>query len=68
MAGKQGFNGKNDTYTDRNGNVVHGMRESGFTRGNTQGLLASDISSLLEVWENNTQAIIEAIDAALASR
>ena len=35
-------------------------------RGNTQGLLASDISSLLEVRENNTQAIVEAIDAALA--
>lgn len=38
--------------------------------GNTQGLLASDISGLLEVRENNTQAIVEAIveaiDAALA--
>ena len=66
MAGKQSFSGKNDTYTDRNGDVVHGMRENGFTSGNTQGLLASDISSLLEVRENNTQAIVEAIDAALA--
>lgn len=66
MAGKNGFSAKNDTYTDRNGDVVHGMRENGFTRGNTQGLLASDISGLLEVRENNTQAILKALDSALA--
>lgn len=66
MAGKQSFSAKNDTYTDRNGDVVHGMRENGFTRGNTKGLLASDISGLLEVRENNTQAIAEAINKALA--
>lgn len=66
MAGKQSFSGKNDAYTDRNGDVVHGMRENGFTSGNTKGLLASDISGLLEVRENNTQAIVEAINKALA--
>ena len=35
MAGKQGFSGENDTYTDRNGDVVHGMRETD-SRGATR--------------------------------
>ena len=49
--GKEKWSAKNDTWTDRNGAVTEGMGEKGFTRGSAKGLLASDISGLVEVRE-----------------
>ena len=63
---KQRFSVKKDTYTDRNGDVVQNVSEKGFTRGTSRGLLASDVSDLLEVREDNAQRIADAIDQALA--
>ena len=63
---KQRFSAKKDTYTDRNGDVVQGISEKGFTRGTSRGLLASDVSGLIEVREDNALAIVNAIDQALA--
>lgn len=37
MAGKQRYSAKKDTYTDRNGDMVEGVSEKGFTRGNSRG-------------------------------
>ena len=63
---KQRSSAKKDTYTDRNGDVVQGISEKGFTRGTSRGLLASDVSGLIEVREDNALAIVNAIDQALA--
>lgn len=63
---KQRFSAKKDTYTDRNGDVVQNISEKGFTRGTSRGLLASDVSDLLEIREDNAQRIADAIDQALA--
>lgn len=65
--GKEKWSAKNDTWTDRNGDTVSGMREKGFTRGTAKGLLASDISGLVEVREDNREAIANAIDRALVA-
>ena len=65
MAKKQRFSAKKDTYTDRNGDVVQNISEKGFTRGTSRGLLASDVSGLIEVREDNALAIVNAIDEAL---
>ena len=65
--GKEKWSAKNDTWTDRNGDTVSGMREKGFTRGSAKGLLASDISGLVEVREDNREAIANAIDRALVA-
>lgn len=65
--GKEKWSAKNDTWTDRNGDTVSGMREKGFTRGSAKGLTASDISGLVEVREDNREAIAEAIDQALTT-
>lgn len=65
--GKEKWSAKNDTWTDRNGDTVGGMREKGFTRGTAKGLLASDISGLVEVREDNREAIADAIDRALVA-
>ena len=64
--GKQRFSAKKDTYTDRNGDTVQNISEKGFTRGTSRGLLASDVSGLIEVREDNALAIVNAIDQALA--
>ena len=63
--GQEKWSAKEDTWTDRNGDTVSGMREKGFTRGSAKGLLASDVSGLVEVREDNREAIAEAIDQAL---
>lgn len=63
---KQRFSAKKDTYTDRNGDAVQNISEKGFTRGTSRGLLASDVSGLLEIREDNAQRIADAIDQALA--
>lgn len=65
--GKEKWSAKNDTWTDRNGDTVSGMREKGFTRGSAKGLTASDISGLVEVREDNREAIANAIDRALVA-
>nr|UWG84092.1 MAG: putative tail-component [Bacteriophage sp.] len=65
--GKEKWSAKNDTWTDRNGVVTEGMSAKGFTRGSAKGLTASDISGLVEVREDNREAIAEAIDQALAT-
>ncbi|WP_342996971.1 HK97-gp10 family putative phage morphogenesis protein [Collinsella aerofaciens] len=65
--GKEKWSAKNDTWTDRNGNVTEGMSAKGFTRGSAKGLLASDISGLVEVREDNREAIANAIDRALVA-
>ena len=65
--GKEKWSAKIDTWTDRNGDTVSGMREKGFTRGSAKGLLASDISGLVEVREDNREAIANAIDLALVA-
>ena len=62
----QRFSAKKDTYTDRNGDVVRDISEKGFTRGTSRGLLASDVSGVLEIREDNAQRIADAIDQALA--
>lgn len=43
------------------------MSAKGFTRGTAKGLLASDISGLVEVREDNREAIANAIDRALVA-
>lgn len=65
--GKEKWSAKNDTWTDRNGDVTEGMSAKGFTRGTAKGLLASDISGLVEVREDNREAIANAIDLALVA-
>lgn len=65
--GKEKWSAKNDTWTDRNGDVTEGMSAKGFTRGTAKGLLASDISGLVEVREDNREAIANAIDRALVA-
>lgn len=65
--GKEKWSAKNDTWTDRNGDVTEGMSAKGFTRGSAKGLLASDISGLVEVREDNREAIANAIDRALVA-
>lgn len=65
--GKGKWSAKNDTWTDRNGDTVSGMREKGFTRGSAKGLTASDISGLVEVRADNREAIANAIDRALVA-
>lgn len=65
--GKEKWSAKNDTWTDRNGDTVSGMKEKGFTRGTAKGLLASDISGFVEVREDNREAIANAIDRALVA-
>lgn len=65
--GKEKWSAKNDAWTDRNGDVTEGMSAKGFTRGTAKGLLASDISGLVEVREDNREAIAEAIDRALVA-
>lgn len=57
--GKEKWSAKNDTWTDRNGDVTEGM--------SAKGLLASDISGLVEVREDNREAIANAIDRALVA-
>lgn len=57
--GNEKWSAKNDTWTDRNGAVTEGM--------GAKGLTASDISGLVEVREDNREAIAEAIDQALAT-
>ena len=58
-AGKEKWSAKNDTWTDRNGDVTEGM--------SAKGLLVSDISGLVEVREDNREAIANAIDRALVA-
>lgn len=65
--GKEKWSAKNDTWTDRNGDVTEGMSAKGFKRGTAKGLLASDISGLVEVREDNREAIANAIDRALVA-
>ena len=65
--GKEKWSAKNDTWTDRNGDVTEGMSAKGFTRGTAKGLTASDISGLVEVREDNREAIANAIDRALVA-
>lgn len=65
--GKERWSAKNDTWTDRNGDVTEGMSAKGFKRGSAKGLLASDISGLVEVREDNREAIANAIDRALVA-
>jgi HK97 gp10 family phage protein len=65
--GKEKWSAKNDTWTDRNGDTVSGMRGKGFTRGSAKGLTASDISGLVEVRADNREAIVNAIDRALVA-
>lgn len=65
--GKEKWSAKNDTWTDRNGDVTEGMSAKGFTRGSAKGLTASDISGLVEVREDNREAIANAIDLALVA-
>lgn len=65
--GKEKWSAKNDTWTDRDGAVTEGMRAKGFTRGSAKGLLASDISGLVEVRADNREAIANAIDMALVT-
>lgn len=65
--GKEKWSAKNDTRTDRNGDVTEGMSAKGFKRGTAKGLLASDISGLVEVREDNREAIANAIDRALVA-
>lgn len=65
--GKEKWSAKSDTWTDRNGDTVSGMREKGFTRGSAKGLTASDISGLVEVRADNREAIANAIDRALVA-
>lgn len=65
--GKEKWSAKNDTWTDRNGDVTEGMSAKGFKRGSAKGLLASDISGLVEVREDNREAIANAIDQALVA-
>lgn len=65
--GKEKWSAKNDTWTDRNGDVTEGMSARGFKRGTAKGLLASDISGLVEVRADNREAIANAIDRALVA-
>lgn len=65
--GKERWSAKNDTWTDRNGDVTEGMSAKGFKRGTAKGLTASDISGLVEVREDNREAIANAIDRALVA-
>lgn len=65
--GKEKWSAKNDTWTDRNGAVTEGMSAKGFKRGTAKGLTASDISGLVEVREDNREAIADAIDRALVA-
>ncbi len=65
--GKEKWSAKNDTWTDRNGDVTEGMSAKGFKRGTAKGLLASDISGLVEIREDNREAIANAIDRALVA-
>lgn len=65
--GKEKWSAKNDTWTDRNGDVTEGMSAKGFKRGTAKGLTASDISGLVEVREDNREAIANAIDRALVA-
>ena len=67
ITGDQRYSKKNDTYTDRNGATVSNISEKGFTRGSSAGLLASDISDLIEIRADNTRQIQDAIDKALAA-
>lgn len=66
-AGKEKWSAKNDTWTDRNGDVTEGMSAKGFKRGSAKGLFVSDISGLVEVREDNREAIANAIDRALVA-
>lgn len=66
-AGKGRWSVKNDTWTDRNGDVTEGMSAKGFKRGSAKGLTASDISGLVEVRADNREAIANAIDRALVA-
>lgn len=65
--GKERWSAKNDTWTDRNGDVTEGMGAKGFKRGSAKGLTASDISGLVEVRADNREAIADAIDRALVA-
>lgn len=65
--GKERWSAKNDTWTDRNGDVTEGMSAKGFKRGTAKGLLASDISGLVEIRQDNREAIADAIDRALVA-
>lgn len=66
--GKERWSAKNDTWTDRNGVVTEGMSAKGYAkRGIAKGLTASDISGLVEVREDNREAIANAIDRALVA-
>lgn len=67
MAKKGTYSAKNDTYTDRNGVTVSNVSEKGFTRGSSAGLLASDVSDLIEIRADNARQIEDAIDRALAA-
>lgn len=65
--GKEKWSAKNDTWTDRNGAVTEGMSTKGFKRGTAKGLTASDISGLVEIRQDNREAIANAIDRALVA-
>lgn len=66
--GKERWSAKNDTWTDRNGDVTEGMSAKGYAKRDTaKGLTASDISGLVEVREDNREAIADAIDRALVA-
>lgn len=65
--GKERWSAKKDTWTDRNGDATEGMGAKGFKRGTAKGLLASDISGLVEIRQDNREAIADAIDRALVA-
>lgn len=65
--GKEKRSAKNDTWTDRNGDTVSGMSEKGFTRGSAKGLLASDISNLIEIRADNREEFQNSLNKALAA-
>lgn len=65
--GKERWSAKSDTWTDRNGVVTEGMGAKGFKRGTAKGLTASDISGLVEIRQDNREAIADAIDRALVA-
>ena len=55
------------SWTDRNGETTFGMSEKGFTRGSAKGLLASDVSDLIEIRADNREEFQKAWNKALAA-
>lgn len=66
MARANPYSKKTNTWTDRNGvtSSLDGLDITG--RNDVKGLLASDVSGLIEVRANNAREIEQAIDQAIA--